>query len=212
MSFTVPGAPRFTHNTIPAIPTFPVNKPFVPNDYNRTDDFPFAPQGFEDGAAWPGAKIDPLDTIKRLRKDKNPYVAYDTQVIEYLVKSLQFFGEFASYKNGNESGEDDMDWSKLEDHIQFYRCQQLLEQWAAFKETTFTDPTMGRTLQSNQVRANIAPALGQAPLQQAALDIERRALVSIASGSGQRHRGRGRGRGAARGRGSTRAAATIAEA
>lgn len=172
---------------------------------------PLAPGSF------PGASIDVFDTVKRLRKSKNAGIAYDTQVLEYTARTLQFFASsgYFVYDTGNrdpENPQDRYEYVKIKHHEQFENAVQVFEQWASFKETQLNDASLGRQLQANQVQYNLAPSVHDQTRQQAALDVERRALLRLAGRGGFRRGGRG-GRGGQRGgRGAARQERSITEA
>lgn len=219
MPWVIPDAPALPEDFVPAAPgtPYPPVGPFVLPTVNfdpfadPQDGEPTLPQG-----PFPGVVVDIKDTIKRLEKSSIPGQAYDAWVFHFLVESLQFFGDAAATtipQGQPRQGERTL----LKYHVQYKRVVQVMQQWASYKNTSINDPSLGRQLQFNQNRSNVAPNSDPIAVQQAALDVERRALLNLASGSGKRrggssNRGRGRGRGGSSTGASTRTQQTIQNA
>ncbi|KAF9115113.1 hypothetical protein BGX30_006398, partial [Mortierella sp. GBA39] len=201
--YFVPGAPRLHPiKTPPAYVTFPQHWDFTTNNYNQTDDFNVANFGaaLEPGP-WPGLNVNVINTIKRQQNNNNPSIAFNAQVIQYLVLTIQFLGSAATIRDPpNQDPDDDGVWGKVEDHVQFYRATEIMEQWASYKQKEYHDPSLSRQLQEDQVAQNTAPAATTTAIDNANTTIERRALLTLA-GRGGFGRGEGRGRGGRGGRG-----------
>ena len=145
---------------------------------------------------WPGANIDIFDVTKDLKKSSIAGVAYDSSLIDFLARSVQYFGELALVKipqGQPRQGE----LVQLKFHKHYLNIIDVLNQWASFKVTTKTESALGSQLQRNQVRLNQAPAIDTTVLSQAALDVERSSLLRLAGrgrvGRGGYNRRGGRG-------------------
>lgn len=207
MAHLIPGKTYAAIASIPLVPkhNFPPTGPFITPDtrdfFQREDDLDRPEtEGILYGA-WPGEQVDVFETIKRLKKSSNKSQAYDVHLVEYLARTVQLFGSIGLFHNPDNVSQETNEWARLHDHRHFDNVRKILEQWASYKETSVLDPALGTALQQMQVQHNTAPAVDMQTIQLAKADVERRALISLASGS---RVGRG-GRGGKRGGRSSRA-------
>ena len=180
--------------------------PFVAVPVDNPNQLPSIPTGDDASklvpGPFPGVTIDPYDMIKIFMKSKNPSIAYDTQIINYLVATLQYFGTTAVFKSPSNQ------FHLVKYAQQYHNAILVLQQWASFKQTSLNDKSLATSLSQIQVSQNLAPSIDDTSFNVANLNLERRALLRLAGGS---RVGRG-GRGSGRGRGRGRYATAIADA
>jgi hypothetical protein len=200
MAYLIPGKTYAAIASIPLVPkhNFPPTGPFTtPTEldfFQQQDDLDLPESRTIPSGAWPGEVIDIFETIKRLKKSSNKSHAYDVQLIEYLARTVQLFGQIGLFHNPENVSQESNEWARLFDHRHYDNVRKILEQWAAYKETSILDPTLGHALQQTQVHHNVAPTIDVQSLQQAMLDVERRAIVGLAGGGRVGRGGRRGGR------------------
>lgn len=204
-----PGAPRFNPSSqIPVQIPFPPQGPFVSTIYEPRNTLPHGADAFSDdavaGGAWPGITINSIDVLNKQLQNKNAAAAYDAQVILYLVRTLQYFGSQALFRNPfNEDLNAQDEWFQVKDNSLYHQATKVVDQWASYKQTGYRDPAMSRQLQQNQAFYNTSPAVDNEDVLLANAFIERRQLFAMAGRGGFGRRGRGMatrgGRGGQRG-------------
>ncbi|KAF9924817.1 hypothetical protein BGZ65_008129 [Modicella reniformis] len=137
-------------------------------------DAPGEGRAFPEGP-FPNIDVDTGSIINRLKQSPIPGVAYDTQIIDYLTRTIRFFGENDLYYDGAK------EYHKLLNHGQYSSAVSVFYQWANFKQTSLRDPALCRQLQENQIKDNLPPAISHVTLQHAAQDVARHAVVALAS-------------------------------